>query len=67
MSLTGRVAAQTVRDFFMRKIKVIPKRLIEKNKKKSDLLEQDRNKVRLQYPSDIRIYLAQKNKDMDSS
>ena len=49
------------------KKKVIPKRLIEKNKKKSDLLEQERNKARLRYPTDIRIYLAQKNKDMDSS
>jgi len=51
----------------MRKNKVIPKRLIEKNKKKASEVEQKRNSARLQYPSDIRIYLAQKSKDMDSS
>lgn len=42
--------------------KFIPKRLIKKNKIKEVDLEKKRNEARLNYPIDIRIYLADKNK-----
>jgi hypothetical protein len=46
----------------MGKIKYIPKKLIKKNLKKTIKLEEERNKARLQYPYDFRIYLADKYK-----
>lgn len=46
----------------MPKPKYIPKKLIKKNKVKSSSIEKKRNDARLQYPVDVRIYLADKNK-----